>query len=221
MDLFLSELRSGGQRQRSSNVTSLNTTNPVANKMAAGDAYLERFDTVLIGLFAGWNIYTTVFATGLLIYLAYPWLTWRDPDIHPLLLARQASSSPIRQQGESAVYRSIEVPYGYPLRAGLGVKDPGAPKWSSGRNGDIRDIWRTAVRGQLNDDGSPTGKRGKVITVLGKERVIEHDLDHMTQGINVLGRYVRDFDGQCAAVCLSNSAELLSSIFGKLPRLPR
>jgi hypothetical protein len=221
MDLFLSELRSGGQRQRSSNVTSLNTTNPVANKMAAGDAYLERFDTVLIGLFAGWNIYTTVFATGLLIYLAYPWLTWRDPDIHPLLLARQASSSPIRQQGESAVYRSIEVPYGYPLRAGLGVKDPGAPKWSSGRNGDIRDIWRTAVRGQLNDDGSPTGKRGKVITVLGKERVIEHDLDHMTQGINVLGRYVRDFNGQCAAVCLSNSAELLSSIFGKLPRLPR
>ena len=213
--------RTGQQRRPPSNVTSPKTTNPATNKMAAGDAYLERFDAVLIGLFAGWNIYTTVFATGLLIYLAYPWLTWRDPDIHPLLLARQASSSPIRQQGESAVYRSIEVPHGYPLRAGLGVKDPGAPKWSSGRNGDIRDIWRTAVRGQLNDDGSPTGKRGKVITVLGKERVIKHDLDDMTQGINVLGRYVRDFNGQCAAVCLSNSAELLSSIFGKPLRLSR
>jgi hypothetical protein len=43
----------------------------------------------------------------------------------------------------------------------------------------------------------------------------------MTQGINVVGRYVQDFSGQCVAVCLSNSAELLSSIFGKLLRLPR
>jgi hypothetical protein len=183
--------------------------------MAAGDAYLEQLDTVLLSLFAAWNVYTTIFATGLLVYVVYPWLTWRDPDTHPLLLARQASTSPVRQQGESAVYRSIEVPYGYPLRAGLGVKDHGAPKWSSGRNGDLRDIWRTAARGPLKEDGSSTGKRGKVITVLGNQRLIEHDLDDMTQGINVIGRYVQDFNGECAAICLSNSAELLSSIFGK------
>ena len=182
--------------------------------MAAGDAYLERLDTALLNLFAGWNIYTTIFATGLFLYLAYPWLTWRDPDTHPHLLARQASTSPIRQQGESAVYRSIEVPYGYPLRAGLGVKDPGAPKWSSGRNGDLRDIWRTAARGPIKEDGSPAGKRGRVMTILGN-KVIENTLDDMTLGINVIGRYVQDFNGQCAAICLSNSTELLSSILGK------
>lgn len=183
--------------------------------MAAGDAYLEQLDAILINLFAGWNFYTIVFATGLLVYLAYPWLAWRDPDSHPLLLARQASTSPIRQEKESAVYRSIEVPYGYPLRAGLGVKDPGAPKWSSGRNGDLRDIWRTAVRGPLKEDGSSAGNKGRVITVLGNQKPIEHDLDNMTLDINVIGKYVQDFQGQCAAICLSNSAELLSSIFGR------
>ena len=183
--------------------------------MAAVDAYLEKLDAVLLNVFAGWNTYTTIFATGLFVYFAYPWLTWRDPDTHPLLLARQASTSPIRQQGETAVYRSIEVPYGYPLRAGLGVKDPGAPKWSSGRNGDLRDIWRTAATGPVKEDGSPTGKKGKIITILGKEKVIEHDLDDLTLGINVIGRYVQDFNGKCAAICLSNSAELLLSIFGK------
>ena len=182
--------------------------------MAAGDAYLERLDTVLLSLFAEWNIYTTLFATGLLAYLAYPWLTWRDPDTHPLLLARQASTSPVRQQGETAIYRSIEVPYGYPLRAGLGVKDSGAPKWSNGRNGDLRDIWRSAARGPLKDDGSPAGERGKIITVLGKQKVIEHDLDDLTLGINVIGRYIQESNGQCAAICLSNSTELLLSIFG-------
>jgi hypothetical protein len=183
--------------------------------MAAGDAYLEQLDAVLISLFSGWNIYTTIFATSLLVYLAYPWLTWRDPDVHPLLLARQAYASPVRLPKESAIYRSVEIPHGYPLRAGLGVKDPGAPKWSSGRNGDLRDIWRTAARGSLNEDGSSAGKKGKVITVLGNQKLIEHRLDDMTLDINVVGKYVQDSNGQCAAICLSNSTELLSSIFGR------
>lgn len=179
------------------------------------ESYIEQLDVLVLQLFTGWNIYTTIFATGLLIYLAYPWLTWRDPDTHPLLLARQASPSPVRQPGQTAIYRSIEVPYGYPLRAGLGVKDPGTPKWSSGRNGDIRDIWRQAARGPVKDDGSPAGPKGKIITVLGREKTIEHGLNDMTMSINVIGKYVQDFKGECAVICLSNSVEMLSSIFGR------
>ena len=181
--------------------------------MAVGDAYLEKADAVLFDLFAQWSLSTTVIATLLFGYLAYAWLTWKDPDVHPFLLARQASASPIRKPGESAVYRSIEIPYGYPLRAGLGVKDPGAPKWASGRNGDIRDIWRQAARGPVKDDGTSAGPKGKLYTVLGREKVIERDLDSVTHEINAIGKYIQEAGGKKVAICLSNSVELLASVF--------
>lgn len=183
--------------------------------MAVGDSLLEKVDAYLAELFAGWNFYSTLIATALFIFLAYPWLTWRDPDTHPLLLARQASASPVRQPGESAIYRSLESPHGYPLRAGLGVKDPGAPRWSSGRNGDLRDIWRQAVRGVMKEDGTLTGEKGKIFTVLGREKVIQHPLEDISQEINVIGQYVNEAKGKTVAICLSNSVELLSAIFGE------
>ncbi|KIW79660.1 hypothetical protein Z517_06274 [Fonsecaea pedrosoi CBS 271.37] len=173
----------------------------------------ERIDSTIAEFFSSWNIWTTVLALGLAVFLIYPILTGRDPDTHPYLLARQAQVAPIRQSGESAVYRAIDIPHGYPLRAGLGVKDPGTPKWSSGRPGDLRDIWRAAVRGAVNEEGNPTGQRGKVVTVLGLEKVIDHNLEDLTLGINVIGQYVKRNNGQSVAVCLSNSVELLSSIF--------
>jgi hypothetical protein len=181
--------------------------------MAVGDAYLEKADAVLLDLFHQWSISTTVIATLLFFYFAYPWLTWKDPDVHPFLLARQASPSPIRQPGESAVYRSIEIPYGYPLREGLGVKDPGAPKWSGGRNGDIRDIWRQAARGPLKDDGTSAGPKGKFYTVLGREKIIERDIDSVTLEINAVGKHIQEAGGKKVAICLSNSVELLAGVF--------
>lgn len=60
------------------------------------------------------------------------------------------------------------------LNVGLNVKDPGASKWSRGRDGDLRDIWRQAVKG-TSEDGKPSVK-GKLLTVLGEEKVIEHKL---------------------------------------------
>lgn len=183
--------------------------------MAGEENALERLDAYVAGLFAGWNVYTTLLATALFIFLAYPWLTWRDPDTHPLLLARQASASPVRQPGESSVYRSLESPHGYPLRAGLGVKDPGAPKWSSGRNGDLRDIWRQAVRGATKDDGTPSGQKGTLYTILGQDKVNEHSLDTISQEINIIGQYITEAKGKIVAICLSDSVELLAAIFGK------
>ncbi|KIW92542.1 uncharacterized protein Z519_06389 [Cladophialophora bantiana CBS 173.52] len=173
----------------------------------------ERIDATIAEFFSSWNIWTTILALTLTLFLIYPVLTGREPDTHPYLLARQAQVAPIRQSGESAVYRAIDIPHGYPLRAGLGVKDPGTPKWSSGRPGDLRDIWRSAVRGAVNEEGNPTGQRGKILTVLGLEKVIEHNLEDLTLGINVIGQYVKRNNGQSVAVCLPNSVELLSSIF--------
>jgi hypothetical protein len=183
--------------------------------MAGGDETLQNVDAFMADLLASWNIYTVVFATILTAYLIYPLLTWKDPDTHPYLLARQAGASPIRQSGESPVYRAIEIPYGYPLRAGLAVKDPGAPKWSSGRKGDLRDIWRQAARGPIKDDGSLAAPKGKIFTVLGREKVVEHTLDDLTRDINIIGKYVLDSGAKTAAICLPNSVEFLSSVFGK------
>lgn len=62
------------------------------------------------------------------------------------------------------------------LNTGLNVKDPGANKWSRGRDGDLRDIWRRAVTGPTDDEGNSTGNSAHLFTVLGSENVIQHDL---------------------------------------------
>lgn len=162
-----------------------------------------------------WNFYTTWIAGGLIAVAVLSILLSKEADAHPYLLARQATRSPVRQSGESAVYRSLETPYGFPLRSGLNVRDANAPKWTGGRRGDLRDIWRTAVRGALKEDGSPLGKQGKVYTVLGRN-MVEHTLDSITQDMNVVGQYLSDAKAKTVAICLTDSVELLTAIFGAL-----
>jgi hypothetical protein len=180
--------------------------------------FAERLDVAIANFFATWNVWTTLLVLALTIFLVYPLIVGSDPDLHPFLLARQSQAAPIRQPGESAVYRAVDIPHGYPLRTGLGVKDPGTPKWSAGRPGDLRDTWRAATRGAVNDAGEPTGQKGKILTILGREKVIEHDFDKLTLGMNVLGQFVKRNNGQSVAVCLSNSVELLSAVFCKSTR---
>jgi hypothetical protein len=192
----------------------VSTIQGISFKMAVGDATIEKMDAYLSDLFAAWDIYTTLIATIVLIFVAYPLLTWKDPDIHPMLLARQATASPVRQPGESSIYRSLEAPHGYPLRSGLNVKDPEAPKWASGRDGDLRDIWRQAARGALKEDGTPSGAMGKLLTVLGREQILEHKLDDVTTEIKVIGEHIKSSKGKVVAICLSNSVEMLAGIFG-------
>ena len=180
---------------------------------------MDRLDAQISELLSGWSIYTTILAVAVVAWIAYPLLTSKEPDIHPFLLARQSTASPVRQPGESAVYRSLEAPHGYPFKSGLSVKDKDAPKWSSGRDGDLRDVWRQAVRGIVTADGVETGLRGKISTVLGTEQLVEHDLDNLSKEINAVGNFVREHSGKRVAICLPNSVELLSSIFGNA-RLP-
>ncbi|KAJ5317697.1 hypothetical protein PENANT_c004G07535 [Penicillium antarcticum] len=173
---------------------------------------VERLDTLVADILADWNIYTTIVAGVVVAFAVYSVVSSQDPDVHPFLLARQSTASPIRQQGESATYRCLETPHGLPLRFGLNVKDPGAPKWTGGRRGDLRDIWKTAVRGALNEDGTMSGKQGKIYTVLGK-KAIEHSLGQITQEINVIGRNLQSAGAKTVAICLTDSIELLAAIF--------
>lgn len=183
--------------------------------MADASSFVQQLDAQLERLFAGYNIYTTLILIGIFTYFVYPLFFSKDPDTHPFLLARQSSASFVRQPGESAIFRSLETPHGYPLRSGLNVKDPGAPKWSSGKDGDLRNVWRKAVQGPTSDDGKSTGQPGKVLTVLGKAEVVEHKLEDMSKEINALGHFMKQFHDPRVAIYLPNSAELLVTLFGK------
>jgi hypothetical protein len=156
--------------------------------MGLFDNLLLGLDEGLTGLFGQWNLYSSAIFTLLAGLLAYQIATKKDPDTHPLLLARQAQASPVRQPGESPVYRSQAAPHGMPLNAGLNVKDPGASKWARGRDGDLRDIWRQAVSG-VQEDGQTKGLTGRILTVLGTEHVTEYKLGISTTGISPLGAW--------------------------------
>lgn len=182
--------------------------------MAQSQSLLQQLDSQLENILSGWSIYSTILALVLVTYLLYPVFFSPEPDTHPLLLARQATASQVRQPGESAIFRSPETPHGYPLRTGLNVKDPGAQKWTSGRDGDLRDIWKQALRGPLGSDNSATATPGKVLTVLGREEVIEYELPQLAKYINDVGKSLKCRPGSSVAIYLPNSVEYLVAFFG-------
>ncbi|GAM83891.1 hypothetical protein ANO11243_018810 [Dothideomycetidae sp. 11243] len=169
-------------------------------------SFAEQLDAQLATFFSTWNVYTTVIAIALAAYVIYPLIFLEEPDTHPLLLARQARSAPVRQPGESAVYRSVESTYGYPLRSGLNVKDADAPRWSQGRDGDLRDVWRSAVAG-----AKESGK-SLITTVYGKDEPQDHSVGEVSKSINVIGAHLQK-SGKKVAIYLPNCVEYLSTVF--------
>jgi hypothetical protein len=145
--------------------------------MAFGfDDLMLKLDETVTSVLRQWDLYTTGLFVLLITVFIYTVVSARDPDAHPMLLARQAQASPVRKEGESAVFRSHSAPHGIPLNSGLNIKDPGDSKWSRGRDGDLRDVWRRVVAGGLDREGKETGEIGKILTVLGSENIIEHNL---------------------------------------------
>ena len=181
-------------------------------------SFLEQVDQQVEQTLRGWNIWTTLLALILVAVVIYPIITAKDPDTHPLLLSRQSSVAPIRQEGESAAYRSIETPYGYPLKSGLNVKDEGMSKWSAGRDGDLRDIWRQVVS-PVSEDGQPRSSRSKIMTVYGVEEIETHDLSELTKQINIIGQHMKQQGASTVAISLPNSVETLVALFGRNPGL--
>ncbi|KAK1655554.1 hypothetical protein BDP81DRAFT_456508 [Colletotrichum phormii] len=176
------------------------------------DNIMHQMDEGVSGFFGQWNAYTTALVTFLVAIVTYRIVSSQDPDTHPMLLARQAQGSPVRQPGESPIYRSHSAPHGMPLNSGLNVKDPGASKWARGRDGDLRDIWRRAATGAA-EEGKPVVGKGRLLTVLGSENVIEHQLDDITRQINLIGQHIHEQGGIRVAVYLPNSIELLVTLF--------
>ncbi|UPK93130.1 hypothetical protein LCI18_004065 [Fusarium solani-melongenae] len=167
----------------------------------------DSLDSGLTELLGQWNIYSTGLVTLLLALVSYRVIATREPDVHPMLLARQAVPSSVRNEGESPVYRSQAAPHGMPLNAGLNVKDSGASKWSRGRNGDLRDVWRKAAT------GGEEGATGRLLTVLGSQNVVDHKLEDITRQINLIGQHIAEAGGIRVAVYLPNSIELLVTLF--------
>lgn len=181
--------------------------------MAAQSSVLVQLDEYAARLVADWDIYSTLITTVLAVFLGYAFITYKEPDIHPFFLAQQSQEAPLRNPGESAAFRALESPHGYPLKRGLNIKDADTPKWTSGRSGDLRDIWRAAVRGSVNELGHPKWEKSSIYTVLGKN-VIEHSMDEVSKQMNIIGQYIHDLKVQTVGVCLANSEKLIATIFG-------
>lgn len=73
---------------------------------------IEQLDVKLTELLQEWNSTTTLLLLAIIGFAVWVVTEARDADTHPLLLARQAQASYVRQPGESAVFRSPEVPHG-------------------------------------------------------------------------------------------------------------
>lgn len=73
---------------------------------------IEQLDEQIAGLLADWNIYTSIILLSLVAFVGWVVYDTQDADTHPLLLARQAQASYVRQPGESAIFRSPETPHG-------------------------------------------------------------------------------------------------------------
>ena len=140
------------------------------------DKLVLKLDETVTRVMGDWDGSSTCIFGLLITFVVYRIVTSRDPDSHPMLLARQAQASAVRLEGESAVYRSNSAPHGIPLNSGLNVKDPGDSKWARGRDGDLRDVWRRVVTGPTDQDGKPTNEIGHISTVLGTEKIIQHNL---------------------------------------------
>jgi hypothetical protein len=181
----------------------------VRSKLTMGNI-LEQADAYLASLLYDWSFTTTLIALALAAFIAYPIFSPSEPDTHPLLLARQSAINPVRNKNESAIYRSPEVPGDTPLKSGLGVKDASAPRWAMGKDGDVRDVWREVMKGGKEDDVP----KGRILTVLGREEIVEHEVDKITGEIAVIGKHLKDAGVQRVAIYLPNCVEYLMAVFG-------
>ncbi|KAF1991209.1 hypothetical protein K402DRAFT_369142 [Aulographum hederae CBS 113979] len=172
--------------------------------------FLEDLDAKLGDILAGWNSLTILLGLGCLAFFVYTLYDMEDADTHPMLLLRQSSAGQVRQPGESTIYRANDTPAGYPLKTGLNVKPPSAPLYSPGQDGDLRDVWRR-VRGEL--PARDLEGKGKLLTVLGKEEVEEHDVEEVTKEIVAVGESLVQHGCKRVAVYLPNSVEFLSTVF--------
>jgi acyl-CoA synthetase (AMP-forming)/AMP-acid ligase II len=100
-----------------------------------------------------------------------------------------------------------------PLRTGLAVKPAGAPMYSAGKDGDLRDIWQRVI-GQIPlERGATSSGTATIMTVYGKEGVSEHKVDGISKEIAIIGKHFQDHGAKRVAIYLPNSIEFLAALF--------
>jgi acyl-CoA synthetase (AMP-forming)/AMP-acid ligase II len=93
------------------------------------------------------------------------------------------------------------------------VKPAGAPMYSAGKDGDLRDIWQR-VLGQIPlERGATSSGTATIMTVHGKEGVSEHKVDGISKEIAVIGKHFQDHGAKRVAIYLPNSIEFLAALF--------
>lgn len=85
--------------------------------------------------------------------------------------------------------------------------------YSAGRDGDLRDIWRR-VTGEIPLDKNPSpGGTAKLVTVFGKQDIINHSIADITKEISIVGKHLQDHGAKRVAIYLPNSVEFLAALF--------
>lgn len=84
-----------------------------------------------------------IIAIVLVAICLWSWIQAELYDVDVAVLQNQTSVSETRKEGESAVYRSVDVPHGAPLTAGLSIQ-----VGYQLRDGCLKDIWRFSMDGQ-------------------------------------------------------------------------
>jgi hypothetical protein len=96
----------------------------------------------------------------------------------------------------------------------LNVKDASAPRWTSGKDGDLGVVWREVQNGGKEAGEGKTVPKGLIMSVFGQD-VVEHDNEEMSKEIGLIGRTFKGKGLQKVAIYLPNSVEFLMTIFGK------
>lgn len=85
--------------------------------------------------------------------------------------------------------------------------------YTSGRDGDLRDIWRR-VTGEIPlEKGAASSGTANIMTVFGKEAVTDHKIADITKEITVVGKHLSDHGAKRVAIYLPNSLEFLVALF--------
>ena len=93
------------------------------------------------------------------------------------------------------------------------MKPPGAPMYSAGKDGDLRDIWRR-ITGELPlDKNASSSGSAKILTVFGKEDMTDHSVADIAKEISIIGKHLKDHGAKRVAIYLPNSVEFLVALF--------
>ena len=94
------------------------------------------------------------------------------------------------------------------MRTGLNIRDETTAKWAPGRDGDLRDIWRSAAKAGY-------GKTGKILMIRGNNEPVNSTFEELSSQINIIGQHLKNHGAKRVAIFLPNSTEFLVALFGK------